>query len=90
MAEVNAANRERGTRQAGLQAEVAKLDRQIRTLLELIKDGHGGRGDGDGAAGGGAPPRGAAGDPAPKVPSFMSRACCPFAPVRGGLQRLLG
>jgi len=29
-------------------------------------------------------------DPAPKVPSFMSRACCPFAPVRGGLQRLLG
>ena len=42
VAEVNAANRERGARQAGLQAEVAKLDRQIRTLLELIKDGHGG------------------------------------------------
>jgi DNA invertase Pin-like site-specific DNA recombinase len=42
VAEVNAANRERGARQAGLQAEVSKLDRQIRTLLELIKDGHGG------------------------------------------------
>jgi hypothetical protein len=42
IAEVNAANRERGTRQAGLQGQVAKLDRQIRNLLELIKDGHGG------------------------------------------------
>ena len=42
VAEVNTANRERGARQAGLQAQVAKLDRQIRTLLELIKDGHGG------------------------------------------------
>ena len=29
-------------------------------------------------------------DPAPKVHSFMSRACSPFAPTRGGLQRLLG
>jgi len=42
VAEVNAANRERGARRAGLQSQVAKLDRQIRTLLELIKDGHGG------------------------------------------------
>ena len=29
-------------------------------------------------------------DLAPKVPSFMSRACSPFAPMRGVLQRLLG
>ncbi len=29
-------------------------------------------------------------DPAPQKPSFMSRACSPFAPTRGGLQRLLG
>jgi DNA invertase Pin-like site-specific DNA recombinase len=42
VAEVNAANRERGALQAGLKAQVAKLDRQVRTLLELIKDGHGG------------------------------------------------
>ncbi|WP_270937843.1 recombinase family protein [Falsiroseomonas oryzae] len=42
VSEVNAANRERGARQAGLQGQVAKLDRQIRNLLELIKDGHGG------------------------------------------------
>ncbi|MGC5198083.1 recombinase family protein [Aphanothece microscopica] len=42
VAEVNAANRERGARQAGLQGQVAKLDRQIRTMLDLIKDGHGG------------------------------------------------
>ena len=41
VAEVNAANRERGSRQAGLQAQMATLDRQIRNLLELIKDGHG-------------------------------------------------
>ncbi len=40
--EVNAANRERGARQAGLQAEANKLARQLRTLLDLIKDGHGG------------------------------------------------
>jgi site-specific DNA recombinase len=42
VAEINTANRERGARQAGLQGQVAKLDRQIRTLLELLKDGHGG------------------------------------------------
>ncbi|WP_170979658.1 zinc ribbon domain-containing protein, partial [Roseomonas sp. HF4] len=40
--EVNAANRERGARQAGLEQQHAKLTRQIRNLLELIKDGHGG------------------------------------------------
>ncbi len=42
VAEVNAANRERGTRQATLQAQAGKLARQVRTLLDLIKDGHGG------------------------------------------------
>ncbi|MBR0661935.1 recombinase family protein [Neoroseomonas oryzicola] len=42
VAEVNAANRERGARQAGLEQQRAKLTRQIRNLLELIKDGHGG------------------------------------------------
>jgi hypothetical protein len=42
VAEVNAANRERGTRQAMLQAQAGKLARQARTLLDLIKDGHGG------------------------------------------------
>lgn len=41
VAEVNAANRERGARQTGLQAQSAKLERQIRNLLELIKDGLG-------------------------------------------------
>ncbi|WP_372623861.1 recombinase family protein [Falsiroseomonas sp.] len=41
VAEVNAANRDRGARQASLQAQAAKLERQIRNLLELIKDGHG-------------------------------------------------
>ena len=41
VAGVNTANRERGARQAALQAQQAKLDRQIRNLLELIKDGHG-------------------------------------------------
>jgi hypothetical protein len=41
VAEVNAANRERGSRRASFQGEAAKLDRQVRNLLELIKDGHG-------------------------------------------------
>lgn len=41
VAEINAVNRERGARQAGLEAQATKLDRQIRNLLELIKDGHG-------------------------------------------------
>jgi hypothetical protein len=41
VAEVNAANRERGQRQTQLQQEWTKLGRQIRNLLELIKDGHG-------------------------------------------------
>ncbi len=41
VAEVNAANRARGALQAGLERERAKLARQFRTLLELIKDGHG-------------------------------------------------
>lgn len=39
--EVNTANRERGARQASLSGQQAKLDRQIRNLLDLIKDGHG-------------------------------------------------
>ena len=42
VAEVNAANRQRGARQASLAAEQAKLTRQVRTLLDLLKDGHGG------------------------------------------------
>ena len=29
-------------------------------------------------------------DPAPNVPSFISRVCVPYAPGWGGLQRLLG
>jgi site-specific DNA recombinase len=41
VAEVTAANRERGQRQSGVAQERAKLDRQMRNLLELIKDGHG-------------------------------------------------
>jgi site-specific DNA recombinase len=41
VSEVNAANRARGSRRASLQGEAAKLDRQIRNLLDLIKDGHG-------------------------------------------------
>lgn len=41
VSEINAANKERGSRQAGLATEQAKLGRQIRNLLELIKDGHG-------------------------------------------------
>jgi DNA invertase Pin-like site-specific DNA recombinase len=39
--EVNTANRERGARQASLRSQASKLDRQIRNLLELIKEGHG-------------------------------------------------
>lgn len=31
----------------------------------------------------------AASDLAPYLSSFMSRVCSPFAPMRGGLQRLL-
>lgn len=42
VAEVNATNRERGSRRASLQGEASKLDRQIRNLLELLKEGHGG------------------------------------------------
>ncbi|WP_408886996.1 recombinase family protein [Limobrevibacterium gyesilva] len=41
VAEVNAANRTRGQQRARLQQEHTKLGRQIRNLLELIKDGHG-------------------------------------------------
>ena len=41
VAEVNAANRENGQRQARLQQKQARLGRQIRNLLELMKDGHG-------------------------------------------------
>ena len=41
VAEVNAANRDRGARRARLMQEHGKLARQIRNLLELIKDGHG-------------------------------------------------
>jgi len=41
VAEVNAANRDRGARRARLPQEDGKLARQIRNLLELIKDGHG-------------------------------------------------
>ncbi|TCI00690.1 recombinase family protein [Roseococcus sp. SYP-B2431] len=40
--EVNAANRDIGARRAGLEQQRAKLARQIRNLLELLKDGHGG------------------------------------------------
>jgi site-specific DNA recombinase len=39
--EVNAANRDRGARRAGLEARHAKLDRQVRNFLDLIKEGHG-------------------------------------------------
>ena len=41
VAEVNAANRDRSTRQAGHQTQLGRLDRQIRNFLELMKDGHG-------------------------------------------------
>jgi hypothetical protein len=42
VAEVNAANRDIGARRAGLEQQQGKLTRQIRNLLELLKDGHGG------------------------------------------------
>ena len=41
VAEVNAANRERGARQAGLAQQQAKVARQIRNLLDLMKEGRG-------------------------------------------------
>ena len=41
VAEINAANRERGGRRSGLQQEQGKLARQVRNLLDLIKEGHG-------------------------------------------------
>jgi site-specific DNA recombinase len=41
VAEVTAANRERGQRHARVAQDRAKVDRQMRNLLELIKDGHG-------------------------------------------------
>jgi hypothetical protein len=41
IAEISAANRANGARQAGLAQEQAKLGRQIRNLLELMKDGRG-------------------------------------------------
>jgi hypothetical protein len=41
VAEVNAANRQRGARQTELGREQAKLGRQVRNLLELLKEGHG-------------------------------------------------
>jgi site-specific DNA recombinase len=44
VAEVNAANRESGQQQVRLQQEQTKIGRQIRNLLELIKDGHGSAG----------------------------------------------
>jgi transposase len=41
VAEVNAANSQRGNRQALLIQQKAKVERQIRNMLELIKEGHG-------------------------------------------------
>ncbi len=41
VAEVNAANRERGQREAKLEHELTRTARQIRNLLELMKDGLG-------------------------------------------------
>lgn len=41
VAEVNLANRERGARRAELQGELAKLTRQVRNFMDLIKEGHG-------------------------------------------------
>ena len=40
-ARFNAANRERGNRQAMLQAQAGKLARQVRHLLDLMKEGRG-------------------------------------------------
>ncbi|WP_431282540.1 hypothetical protein ACQW02_24535 [Humitalea sp. 24SJ18S-53] len=39
--EINADNRDRGSQKARLESQGAKLGRQIRNLLELIKEGHG-------------------------------------------------
>ncbi len=39
--EVNAANQARGARQSRVVQDRSKLERQIRNMLELIKDGHG-------------------------------------------------
>ena len=41
VAEVNAANSQRSNRQALLIQQKAKVERQIRNMLELIKEGHG-------------------------------------------------
>jgi hypothetical protein len=41
LAEVSAANRDRGQRQAQLRQEQGRLSRQIRNLIELAKDGGG-------------------------------------------------
>jgi hypothetical protein len=41
VAEVNAANSQRSNRQALLAQQKAKVERQIRNMLELIKEGHG-------------------------------------------------
>lgn len=41
VAEIHAANRERGARSGRLLQEQGKLSRQVRNLLELIKEGHG-------------------------------------------------
>ncbi len=41
VAEVNAANRDRGVRQAALSREQGTNRRQIRNILELVKDGRG-------------------------------------------------
>jgi site-specific DNA recombinase len=43
IAEINAANRERGQRQARIEQERFKVDRQIRNALELTKEGMGSR-----------------------------------------------
>ena len=39
--EINAANRERGGRKAKLEGQRAKLDRQVRNFLDLVKEGLG-------------------------------------------------
>ena len=41
--EVNAANQERGARRAKMQAEQARLTRQIKTIVDTIKDTGGSR-----------------------------------------------
>ena len=42
IAETNAANRNRKTLESSLEQQKSKLDRQIRNLLDLLKEGHGG------------------------------------------------